>query len=153
MKRTLMMLLMLVTLLVAPTACIGPLNTEMIARDATVVANGTRLTIENTEATALLVYKETQRVAIEVVKAKCGTTPECGEQARARIDGIREAWEPVWTAIDAAKLAHGHVVELVKLIEDGEADLDDLIAALDELADATEDISALLSTRREELSE
>lgn len=97
------------------------LQREVVVRDATIAANGTIVALDNVQATALVVYREQQVIAVQAVKATCDDEPAvCADMAREKVEAIRAEWQPVWMGIDSAVEAHDALAVGIEAVADGE---------------------------------
>jgi len=144
------LLLIVVALAVACT----PAQEQMIVRDAVVVSNTARLSIETAETAAVMLYREHQMAVVNKAH-QAGATQE---EATARVATVRKDWETVWDAFAELRRAHGLLVAAIqaydtgkKVIFEGETltgNLPEIIARAKELAELKQRISALLSEKR-----
>lgn len=80
-----------------------------IVGDAKTVANGARVTIENAETTALLVYRMEQFSAVQQSESR--------EEAKAAVEKIRAKWDGRWDVFERARKAHALLVLAIEAYE------------------------------------
>lgn len=137
-----------VALLALSTACV-PTRAWVVHREAVVLSNAARMSIEGAQATALLMYREHQESVIERVLSECGDGPECRDDASRTVLDVRRGWQPVWSALDRAQKAHAGLVQALDAAEDVRA----IAEAVAELQDSGELVADLLAAKRKDALE
>lgn len=136
--------------LVAVAGC-NPATEQMVVRDATVIANAARLSIETAQTAAVTLYKAQQIAAVQASKKEGLDRAE----AVARVEVLRREWEPVWTAFEKVRLGHALLVAALEaydqgkeIVREGErvaAALTEVLARAKALTDAKNQLAVLLA--------
>lgn len=90
----------------------GSASPNLVMRDATVSANATATTLETMQSLALVLYKTEQELAIVVSR----NLEENKDQVKARVQVVRTAWEPVWSAFAKARIAYEVLCEILQAV-------------------------------------
>lgn len=136
--------------LVAVAGC-NPATEQMVVRDATVIANAARLSIETAQTAAVTLYKAQQIAAVQASKREGLDRAE----AVARVEVIRREWEPVWTTFEKVRRGHALLVAALEaydqgkeIVREGErvvAGLTEVLARAKALTDAKNQLAVLLA--------
>lgn len=94
---------LLVLLAFVLSGCGWLTDSDLLVRDARIVANTAAMTLAASQSTAELLYDAEQRLEVERSANEPGITKD---EIRRRVEVIRRRWEPVKALFADARLAH-----------------------------------------------
>ena len=106
------MKILLIAIMLTCLGCGSATTQSSVLRDATVSANATATTLETMQSLALVLYRTEQELAI----AAAINNSEGLEQAKHRVQLVRDAWKPVWDAFEKARIAYDVLTKILSAV-------------------------------------